>query len=400
MPAAPGRQSERVRPGEGGRPAERPAGDGGRAEPARDSRRPPAEPRVVHTDPAPARGPENFTREQMRLSMQLISAFRQVEQMYMSADDFFIFHGQAKTVLFAALRKWDDNLEFEAMVEDSKRRHRADAGRQTRTSGDSSQTELQLRASHNVAKQDVDGMIRAYERTTSISDVSNPLAVFKEMGLQFRKITAGDRGNQAVVDALTDAIEKGTASLEDVRNMVVTGQVGMMIELAPVIARMLERGSSAHFLHAAVDLIRNDLCRQQAAANILSLVEQPMQHHARARYILQDQKARIQLEISASLLPETEAALEEIVELEEQLESLPVGRESGNQQSFIFASLLGNCQVALQDCRIMLFGPRLSGNTQETMQRLRALRSDPQLYKAWVDDMCQVSEPLPCNDTP
>jgi hypothetical protein len=33
------------------------------------------------------------------------------------------------------------------------------------------------------------------------------------------------------------------------------------------------------------------------------------------------------------------------------------------------------------------------------MQRLRALRSDPELYKAWVDDMCQGAEPLPCNDT-
>jgi hypothetical protein len=331
--------------------------------------------------------------------MQLIAAMRRVEQMYVDADDFFIFHGQARNVLFAALKAWDENSEFEFMVKEREQVRRAESERQARASGESSQLELELRASQNVAKQDVDGMIRAYGRTTSISDGSNPLAVFREMGLQFRRIIAGDRGNQAVVDALTDAIEKGTASLEDVRNMVVCGQVGMVIELAPVVARMLERGSSAHYLHAAVDLIRNDLYRQQAAANILSLIEQPMQHRARARYILQDQKARIQLEISASLLPGTEAALEEIVELEEQLERLPVGRESGNRQPVVFASLLGNCQVALQDFRVMLFGPRFSGNIQETMQRLRALRSDPELYKAWVDDMCQGAEPLPCNDT-
>jgi hypothetical protein len=339
--------------------------------------------------------------------LKLITALRKVEQLYVGAENFLVFHEQAKTVLIQTLETWEEDVGFEVMVEESKRRRKEEDARrrgeseaEPRNSGDTSELELEFHVRHDIAREHVNGMISTFKQTTSSSGGSDPVDVFRKMGMQLRQLLVVDHTESRVIsDAFVEAIQTGTTRLEDIRDMIVAGRVGMSLQLAPVIAQMLATGAVGRpprFLHDAVELVRRDLERRDEATRILSLVRQPPHSPVRARYIVEDENFQMQLEISGALLPMTEQTLQEIAKLEQEMEE----SRATNNYALSIASFFRACQVALTDMTYMSSSRNLFASSHVNAQRLRALRSDPELYKAWVDDMCQVSEPLPCNDTP
>jgi hypothetical protein len=356
---------------------------------------------VVHPTDNGKRFPATFSDEQNRISMELIYKLRKVEQKFSEADDFYVFYEVSKHMLEQALLDWEQDTRIEKEFRGFDRASsKADA--HIEKARFEEQLERQRsNVSHGMAREHIDSMICAFGQTSHSSDEPpSPVAVFRQMGIHLQRIlTISDQGTQAVVDEFMGAIESGTASLENVRDMVMAGKVGMSIELAPVIAQLLATGAPdrpPRFLHDAVELVRRDLERQDAAIRLMSLVRQPLHSPVRARYIMEDENFQMQLEISGSLLSMTEQTLQEIAELEQKMKE----SRATNNYALSVASFFRACQVALTDMTYMSSSRILFGNRHVSAQRLRALRSDPQLYKAWVDDMCQVSEPLPCNDTP
>jgi hypothetical protein len=381
--------------------------------------------------------PVNFRDEQRRISHELFTAFHKVEQMYYRAEDFFIFYEQSKSVMLEAWQIWEESYNFELVALNVRRmkgrrqeekergaRRRGEAEQDARRQeeeeryarrrgeaepdassqeeeelGTASQLDVELKVRHDIAREHVHDMISAFQRATSSLGGSEPVAAFREMGMQLRELLVVGRSESRVIsDALVDAVRTGTISFEDARNMLEAGRVGMTLQLAPVIVRMLATGAPGRppsFVHDAVELVRGELGRQEATAHLMSLVRQPPHSHVTARYIVQDKGFQVQLDVSGSLLPLTEEALQEIAALEREMER----SRATDAYALGVASFFRACQKALTDMTFMSSRPRGLGNIEETMRRLRALRSDPELYKAWVDDMCQGAEPLPCNDT-
>ncbi len=325
----------------------------------------------------------------------LSTAFGQIEEMAREAENFETVHPRILEKLEKIIQDWTVAGEIEKALmafaehENSRRAFASSAG-------------IEEGAVKTVVVGEVEDMVELlHESTGRGTDLSS---LYQNMSVKVGVCISS--GSDRMVGAIETSVSQNRITPGEVRMIVDMARLGMQTTLAPVLAKTLQPENTMSTRHTVQELdgvmtaLRHHMERQTTVSQLIEAVLTRC-NSAEMVFQMQDEDLAFSVSLHLRLLADTTEQLETSLQMGQRLETMQRDGEPEEAVDRCYTGILHVFGTIMQDLRLMqcCVSRRGVASVEETVQRLRSLRSDPVLYKAWVDDMCGEADPLPCNDT-